>query len=299
MTEQEDINAELDASGKRWSMGKLFVIVLLAYAALFGMYRLAKAAVGPISTTKIFQLQRSGVNVAPNPASLADCLLKKAALIKSDGLIQTTSKRTYKCYEIEQSVVTFVVSTVNRAPTLSGTPPATIALGNAYGFMPTANDPDGDTLTFSIANKPRWATFSTVTGRLAGTPTADDVAFHANLRISVTDGKASVSLPDFSINVTQATTPPPAPTGTGSVTLSWTPPTQNTDGTPLTNLAGYRIYYGTSAAALTQSLQISSPSVTTAVVDKLTPATWFFAVRAYNDTGGESMNSNVGSTAIP
>jgi hypothetical protein len=33
----------------------------------------------------------------------------------------------------------------------------------------------------------------------------------------------------------------------GRATLSWTAPTENTDGTTLANLAGYRIRYGTSA----------------------------------------------------
>ena len=48
-----------------------------------------------------------------------------------------------------------------------GTPPTTATVGAAYSFTPTASDPDGGTLTFSIANRPSWATFSATTGRLA------------------------------------------------------------------------------------------------------------------------------------
>ena len=60
----------------------------------------------------------------------------------------------------------------NRAPTISGTPSSGVLVGAAYSFQPSASDPDGNTLTFSITNKPGWATFSTPTGRLSGTARA-------------------------------------------------------------------------------------------------------------------------------
>ena len=81
-------------------------------------------------------------------------------------------------------------------------------------------------------------------------------------------------MPAFSITVT-------APTTNGSATLSWTPPTQNTDGSTITNLAGFRIQYGTSASALTQTIEVSNPGVATYVVTGLSSGTWYFAVRAY------------------
>ena len=74
----------------------------------------------------------------------------------------------------------------------------------------------------------------------------------------------------------------------GAATLSWTPPTQNTDGSALTNLAGYRIHYGTSATTLTQSIQIANPGLTTYVIEDLSPGTYYFAVRAFTSNGGES-----------
>src|SRR5712691_8977244 len=38
-----------------------------------------------------------------------------------------------------------------------------------------------------------------------------------------------------------------APGGAGILDASWTAPTTNTDGSPLTDLAAYRVYYGTSS----------------------------------------------------
>jgi hypothetical protein len=85
----------------------------------------------------------------------------------------------------------------------------------------------------------------------------------------------------------------------GSATLTWTAPAQNTDGTALNNLAGFRIQYGTSASALTQTIQVANAGLATYVVTGLSSGTWFFSVRAYNNTGAESANSSVVSKAIP
>ena len=183
-----------------------------------------------------------------------------------------------------------VTGTANRAPTISGSPATSINAGGAYSFQPTAADPDGNGLTFAIANKPAWATFSTTTGRLSGTPDAASVGSYTNVSISVSDGTVSASLPAFAIAVNQISL--------GAATLSWTPPTENEDGTVLTNLAGYRIYYGTSSTALTQSIQVSNAGVSTYIVDGLAPATYYFSVRAYTTVGTESINSNVASKSV-
>lgn len=171
----------------------------------------------------------------------------------------------------------------NRAPTISGTPPTSILAGQAYSFTPSAADPDGDALTFSIQNRPAWANFNTSTGRLNGTPGAGDVGQFTNVRISVSDGQAQASLGAFSIAVNQI--------ANGSVTLSWIPPTTNADGTTLTDLAGYRIYYGRSAGALDQVITIGNAGTTRWVVENLSPATWYFAMTSYRTGGIESERS--------
>ena len=94
-----------------------------------------------------------------------------------------------------------VSNATNRAPVISGTPPTSVTQGTAYSFQPTASDADGDPLTYSIANRPSWATFSTTTGRLQGTPTASNVGTFSNIAISVSDGKVTANLPAFAIAV--------------------------------------------------------------------------------------------------
>ncbi len=82
------------------------------------------------------------------------------------------------------------------------------------------------------------------------------------------------------------TTTPPA-TST-SVTLGWVAPTQNSNGTPISNLAGYKIHYGTASASYTQVVALSNPSLSRYVVDNLPGGTYFFAITAYNAQGVES-----------
>ncbi|MDR6965912.1 hypothetical protein J2X29_003892 [Shewanella putrefaciens] len=89
----------------------------------------------------------------------------------------------------------------NGAPTISGTPALSINQDTPYSFIPTATDTAGDTLTFSITNKPTWATFEPATGALTGTPTNADIGITNGIVISVSDGTLSASLPAFSITV--------------------------------------------------------------------------------------------------
>jgi hypothetical protein len=180
----------------------------------------------------------------------------------------------------------------NAAPTISGTPATSVVAGNAYEFVPQASDPDGQALTFSLTGRPAWATFSAATGRLSGTPTAGDVGTYSGIVITVSDGAASASLPGFTIAVQVVQT------ATGSATISWTPPTSNTDNSPLTNLGGYRIYYGTSSNNLTQVLDLPNPGISSGVVENLAAGTWYFAVTSYNSSNVESERSNVTSKTI-
>ena len=175
-------------------------------------------------------------------------------------------------------------------PAISGQPVTALNVGTAYMFLPAASDANGATLTFAIQNKPAWAAFNASTGELAGTPGASDVGSYHGIQISVSDGAATNALPAFSISVTQSSA--------GSATLSWLPPTTNTNGTPLTNLAGYRIYYGTNSSSLHQSVKITNPGIASYAVDNLSPATWYFTVVSYNSQNIESPLSEVVSKTI-
>lgn len=184
-----------------------------------------------------------------------------------------------------------ICATPNRVPTISGTPPSTATVGQVYTFTPTASDPDGDVLVFTLENRPPWAWFDVVTGTLSGTPQSTDIGVRSEIRIRVQDGKGGEAVLAFGRFETVA--------ALASATLSWTPPTQNTDGTALTDLAGYRIVYGTSATAMTQMIEIPNQSISSYVIEGLSPATYYFALRAYNTAGAESANSNVASKTLP
>ncbi|NIS31701.1 MAG: hypothetical protein GWO04_17900, partial [Actinobacteria bacterium] len=84
----------------------------------------------------------------------------------------------------------------------------------------TASDADGDSLSFSIAGRPAWASFSSATGALTGTPVSADVGTYADIRISVSDGQATAALPAFTIEVASA--PNRAPTISGEPATSVT-----------------------------------------------------------------------------
>ena len=89
---------------------------------------------------------------------------------------------------------------------------------------------------------------------------------------------------------------PPTASAT-SVTLNWMPPTENVDGSALTNLAGYDIHYGTTSGKYTQKVAVSNPGLATYVVTNLTPGTYYFSVAAVNSDGTESpLSSEVSAT---
>ncbi len=111
----------------------------------------------------------------------------------------------------------------NNAPVISGTPATTVPQDNVYSFTPTASDADaGATLSFSISNKPTWASFNTASGALTGTPGNADVGVTNGVVITVTDQQDSASLAQFNITVTNVNDAP---------TISGTPSTTIADGT--------------------------------------------------------------------
>jgi hypothetical protein len=89
-----------------------------------------------------------------------------------------------------------------------------------------------------------------------------------------------------------------AATTTGTATLSWTAPTLNTNGLPITDLAGYNLYYGTSSTAMTNVIAVNNPAAGSYVITNLAPGTWYFAVVAYNSQAKESTFSAIVSKTI-
>jgi hypothetical protein len=85
--------------------------------------------------------------------------------------------------------------------------------------------------------------------------------------------------------------PPPPPVTLGNATLSWYPPTERTDGSPLNALKGYRIVYGLRSRMYDYSIELTNPGLTRYVIDGLTTGTWYFAIIAIDAQGLESAPS--------
>lgn len=181
-------------------------------------------------------------------------------------------------------------TSANSAPAIAGTPSTAVATGQTFTFTPTVSDANGDSLSFTITGKPAWATFNVTTGELSGTAQAGTFP---NITITVTDGKTTKALPAFTLMVN-------AVAFTGTATLAWSAPSENTDGTSLSaaELSGYRIYHGVGATNLNQVIEIRGANNTRHVATQLPTGTHYFAVTAVSLEGVESAMSSVQSKAI-
>jgi hypothetical protein len=178
----------------------------------------------------------------------------------------------------------------NSSPTISGIPDSAVVQDQAYEFIPSASDPDGDALSFSIVNGPGWASFDTTTGKLSGTPLAAHIGVTTGVVISVSDGVASASLAPFDIEVEAIRL--------GSATVSWSAPSTNADDTVLTDLAGFRVHYGTASRDYSFVSEIDDPAANSAVIKDLDSDTWFFAVTAVDRNDNESAFSTEVSKVV-
>ena len=157
-------------------------------------------------------------------------------------------------------------------------------MGEQYSFTPSAADADIDPLTFDVQGEPTWLSINSSDGALTGTPTLADVGTYPGIVVSVSDGDLSDSLPAFSVDVVQH--------ADGSITLSSTAPTQNEDGSALTDLAAYKFYYGTTPGNYTNETRIDSPGITTFMLENLTLGTYYIVATTINSSGTESRYSN-------
>lgn len=246
----------------------------------------------------------SGTLVVLASVALAGCggsgaTSSTGATSKSAASVPSTSSTTSTTSTSTASTTTSSTSTSSTPPTttktvqvaVSGTPATTVIAGQAYAFTPSATVSSG-TPAFSIQNAPTWATFNTSTGALSGTPTTADVGTYSNITITAAAGGSSASLQPFAITVAAPSAPP------GGVVVSWVPPTTATDGSTLTDLAGYDIYYGSSPSALTQEVQVTNIGVTDYVITGLTSGTWYFVVTSYTTNGTQSVPSNLVSVSV-
>lgn len=177
------------------------------------------------------------------------------------------------------------------AVVLAGTPPGSVIVGSHYLFQPTVAQ-GGGLVSFSIQGQPAWMTFDPDTGALTGSPSAGNVGRTGSITISASNGDSTSSIGPFTVVVNAAAVV------SGSATLSWIAPAENTDGTPITNLAGYHIYYGTTAGNLAQSVTVDGAAATSYTFTGLSAGTYYFSVVAYNSAGLDSTDSNQATKTI-
>jgi hypothetical protein len=177
---------------------------------------------------------------------------------------------------------------------ISGAPRPTATVGERYSFQPSTSSATDE--RFTIVNLPQWAQFSQESGLLSGTPTQAHVGKYAGITITVEAGGKSASLPAFSIEVVKGSSgvqQPGTGAGAGSITLNWVPPDENTDGSSLTNLAGYRIYSGNTEHDLQLRDRIDNPGISSYVIDAPEAGELYFAISSVSTKGIESQLSNV------
>jgi hypothetical protein len=182
--------------------------------------------------------------------------------------------------------------TANQAPTLVARLDETVRVGENYDWQPTANDADGDKLTFSAGNLPPWASIDSNTGRITGTPSEHDIGVYESITISVADSARHITTSQpLSITVV-------GDAGTGFASLHWELPSSKVDGSPLDDLAGYHILYGRNSDDLDKSVFISGASINSYVFDSLAQGIWYFAVVGVSAGGLEGPPTTIASKSI-
>ena len=123
---------------------------------------------------------------------------------------------------------------------------------------------------------------------VSGSQTTGALSFDTTFVLECTGPEGSVS--DSATVTVQS--------GVGTASLSWMPPTNKEDGSVLPDLAGYRVYYGTSSGSYPNSIDVPNPGVTDYLVESLVPGKYFFVVTAYDASGNESVYSKEASKTI-
>ena len=115
-----------------------------------------------------------------------------------------------------------------------------------------------------------------------------DTATTARVTYAQTAGTGTISMQAAALSQAAAST-----------TLTWQPPALNSDGSPLADLAAFKVYWGTTPGTYSQSTKISNAAARSYTVSGLTKGTWYFVVTALNSKGEESSYSNVWSKTVP
>jgi hypothetical protein len=152
-------------------------------------------------------------------------------------------------------------------------------VGQYWSYQPSISNPDGASVTVTASNLPDWITLNQSTGLLAGTPGEGDVRTWSNIQLTVTNGQESTQLQAFSVTVLAQGA------AMGTATVSWSAPTQRVDGSPIGELAGYRVLYGKSSRNYEHVVELNTTGINRYVLEGLGAGTWYFAVQAITSDG--------------
>lgn len=160
-----------------------------------------------------------------------------------------------------------------------------------------SNDPDGTIVSYSWTQTAGSTVALNSPNAAIASFTAPAVASSTTLtfELSVTDNEGATDTSSVTITINPAGEEPEA---TGVATVSWTAPTENTDDSALTDLAGFTVYYGNDVDQLTNSMTVNSFDSSAEIENLLNDQTYYFAVVAFNDLGVESELSNISSKYI-
>jgi hypothetical protein len=241
-----------------------------------------KIVIDDVVAQELGNIRNTTVTVGGLDLSVQHCFKVKAIYAQADPVLRLSSNAL--CTEARQSA--------NEAPVISGDPTISVDAGGSYTFTPSATDSDNDDLTFSISNRPSWAQFNSQTGRLSGSPSADDVGDYSNIVITVSDGTDEASLNAFAITVNPDAA---AMSVSGSISLNWVAPTTRTDGSALnlSEIQGYCIYLGTTRDNLEMVADINLSNQTSYVVEDLDVGDYYVAVTVYDQAHNMSGFSNI------
>jgi len=182
--------------------------------------------------------------------------------------------------------------------TVDGTATAGVDYAATSGSV-TWNDGESGakTVTVPVTNNAGGRVFNVALVSVAG-----DAGFgspsSAAVEVSTASSTSSSSSGASNSSGSSSSSGAASTTSTGTATLTWSAPTENTNGSALTNLAGYTIYYGTSPSAMTQKISINTVGLLSYVIDDLSSGNWYFQVLAVNSSGVESNPSPTVSTTI-
>jgi len=186
-------------------------------------YRFQPTVTDPAGLTPIFSISNKPTWTTFDTATGALTGTPTAAEAAAYSDIVISANNGVASASLTPFIITVTAPAPPDAPTIGGTPASTGTVGQFYHFTPSASDPAGARLTFSIGGSPIWATFDPATGEISGTPNAAQAGTYAGIRISASNGTASVTLPPFGIVVAAAV-------AVAGPTIGGTPPTSVTAG---------------------------------------------------------------------